>query len=206
MQELLTNDGLAELLRSNPELLTALTLVLVVVGLAQRLLGPDADWVESKRQRYWLKANEFITMIGTFSVRELHPYEYACRIDVDDAELSDNEQASDAVERELYRNGVYRNLIASKKFRRDGAVRTWTDSSWAKRNHLFSKRQLHLHLVDVDGENAVDVYAHEEPNPISQPIRHFAVDAMEFEEAIDKTHRLLDETELTYEVRDSPTA
>lgn len=204
--KLLSNEGLAELLRSNPKLLTALTLVLIVVGLGQRLLGPDADWVERKRQRYWLKVNEFITMIGTFSVRELHPYEYACRIHINPSRLGENEDASDAVERVFYQNSIHRNLIASKKFRREGAVRRWTDSSWAKRAHLFSKRQLHIHLVDVDNESAVDVYVHEEPNPISQPVRHFAVDAMEYKEAIDKTHRLFDEMELTYEVRDPPSA
>lgn len=206
MQELLTNGELAELFRSNPRLMAALFAVVITIGILQRMLGPSDDWVESKRKRALLTLEELITMVGTFSVRELHPYEYACRIHVDEADLDDGEEPADVVERALYQEGVHRNLLASKKFRRDGAVRTWTDSSWAKREYFFAKRQLHIHLVPVEGASAIDVYVHEEPSPISQPIRHVAVDAMEYEEAIAQTHRLLDRTDLTYEVRDAPSA
>lgn len=77
------------------------------------------------------------------------------------------------------------------------------DGSWAYRNGPFADRQLHVVLCARSRE-AVDVYAHDEPNWRRHPRRHLEGSDIRRERGAEEMRRWLDERGIAYERSATP--
>lgn len=166
--------------------------VLVLLVFLQRFLGPDADWVESRRERLLIKFDEVLGLVGGFGTREIMEKEYAGTIDVPEDHGKGSRE--DWVERQVYQNGFYRNLIAGKKFRFVEGHKQYSDGSWAKRDGILADRQLHLHFFKASSGN-FDVYVHEEPSVI-RPLAHLYGGKQTYDDAAERIRGDFEGTEL----------
>lgn len=160
----------------------------ILALIVQSYLGPKADWVESKRKRLLIKFDEALTFVGGFGTREIMEVEYAGTALVpDDHGEGDRE---DWVERQLYDSGFHRNLIAGKKYRYVDGHKQYADGSWAIRDSVVAKRQLHLHLFKASDGN-FDIYVHEEPS-VTRPLDHLYGGEQTYEDAKQRVRAMFD--------------
>ena len=146
-----------DLLQQYPFLAAAAVFVLVAVGAVQYTLGPRHDWVESFRQRWWLRLHEALSALEGYAVTTKGPSDYVCTI----------EMGEEALERALYRQGYHRNITASKKMRRlPGGDEQWSEGSWVHREGLFAERQDHLTIFPGHAPGTLDLYHHNEASNV----------------------------------------
>lgn len=153
---------LIDLVLRTPLVSSTVVLPLLVVGVAQRYLGPRADVVEDVRERWWLRAQELLTLLGGYTTSHSGPNEYVCSV----------ECSADRLERALWQQGIHRNLLAAKKYRNLRGSKQWSDSSWIHRDSLWAERQLHVTLFERPG-GGVDCYLHAEASNLTQPLKHW---------------------------------
>lgn len=152
-----------ELVFENAVLSGALFGVLVLVGLVQQRLGPEADWIEGVRNRWWYRLNEVQSVLGMGLTTRKTPREYIVSTDA----------TPEALEPILYEAGWHRNLASFEKYRTgpDGTEEK-TVSTWAYRERLFGPKQDHIYIFPGHGPFGADVYGHTETNWLHDPAGH----------------------------------
>lgn len=116
---------------------------------------------------------------GGYAVSHTTADEYALTAHCSEAEI-------EAILEEL---GFSRNPIASVKVRLDGNT---SEGSWVWRPSPLSSWQLHVVLHDLEGEDAVDVYAHWECSWIRHPYRHYVARGYDAALGVDLVRRWLE--------------
>lgn len=169
--------------QSNPQAYQLFITLLLVIGAAQRYLGPEDDWVEGFRRRWLIRFHELLSAIGAFGIAEVAPRGEVGTINVSDEDVSATVTYEDHAERKLYQMGFCRNVLASKKYRNRPEGRQWSASSWVYRSSLFAPRQTHVTLFSTDETGVFVIYAHEEPSNVRHPLKHLASNAMDYENA-----------------------
>lgn len=121
----------------------------VLIGRSNLLA--DADWWETARRRVLPQLNRFARRNGLgYAAYELSEREFAGRLEIDPEET----------ETVLEALGFARMPLAAFKYAPDGRSEV---GSWAKRDGLFARRQLHVMLFEAD-DAGTDLYAHDEYN------------------------------------------
>jgi len=154
-----------ELIESDPQLAAIVGAFFVVLGLAQYFLGPDDDWVETRREKYLLELHEILSIFGGYAkVTKEGPGEYVYSVKVGEEEL----------EEILYSGGYHRNVIAAKKERiKPDGEKELSLNSWVHRPSLMADMQSHATNYPGHKEGEVDIYHHYETSWVSHPIEHY---------------------------------
>lgn len=128
--------------------------LMAAVRRAEKVLGPEDDWVEEDRRILFEAAQRHLGHLHTFVYRK-GPRDY----------LTTAHASPDAVERLLTKNGYQRNLVSSRKYREhhDGGNQ-WAVGSFVldglEGDHGYVE-QHHVYLFEAPN-GATDVYAHRE--------------------------------------------
>ena len=96
--------------------------------------------------------------------------------------------SEETIEDVLEELGFSRNPIASLKVRMDGNT---SEGSWVWRPSPFADYQLHVVLHELEGSEAVDIYAHWECSWIRHPYKHYVARGYDAELGVELARRWL---------------
>lgn len=158
-------NAVFDTVQSSPILWGAFLAILIILGYLQTKLGPEDDWVETLREKWWFKIDEALSELGGYAVIMKGKKEYVFTV----------EAKEEKIEEILYRGGYHRNPIASKKVRIEpGGGKISSLSSWVNRKSLLSEMQDHATVFPGHKSGTVDIYHHYETSWISHPYKHYA--------------------------------
>lgn len=128
--------------------------------------GPDADWQERVRAVLYPKLHPVLARFGGYATGTVAPEQFVCSTEVNEGTIED----------ELHDTGFVRNPIACYKSLPDG---TGSEGSWVlfaendPEEILEEGRQLHITLFPrKDSTSGRRIYAHEEYDWRSHPVKH----------------------------------
>lgn len=142
---------------------TVLALAMLIFGLLQSTLGPDSDWVESFRDRVFIRLHELLSLIGGYATLEVGSSSFI-------ATIEENEECFEEV---IYKNGYHRNVLAGKKYRTSDGEKVYSISSWVHRESLLDDKQGHLTIFEGTRDGTLDLYHHYETSWVVHPIKHY---------------------------------
>lgn len=161
---LLQIGGAFESVQNSPILWGLILAIFIVLGYLQQGLGPEDDWVETVREKWWFKIDEVLNDFGGYASGPLPSSQYVFTVEV----------GEEKVEEILYRGGYHRNPIAAKKIRNlphggsDNSL-----NSWVQRESLLAEMQDHATVFPGHDKGTVDIYHHYETSWVSQPRKHY---------------------------------
>jgi len=155
---------IANSLKNDPIVWGTVLAIAILVGYLQRGLGPEDDWVETTRQKWWYKIDEVVSDFGGYAIARLPLEQYSFTVEATEEEI----------EEILYRGGYHRNPIAAKKTRKlpHGGSKP-SLNSWVNRESLLAEMQNHATVFPGHSDGTVDVYHHYETSWISHPYKHY---------------------------------
>lgn len=150
-------------LEQNQELYGLVIAAFIILSLLQRQLGPKDDWVETYRDKYWIKIHEALSLLGGYAIIEKGKREYVYSVKVNE----------DKLEEVLYRGGYHRNVLAAKKYRRLSGKEEPSEGSWVSRPSILADMQNHATIFPGHNEGELDIYHHYETSWVRHPIKHY---------------------------------
>ena len=154
-------------------------------------MGHLHDFWEGLRARTLPWLHRWLALVGAYAEGRVAESSYALTAELD----------PEALERRLHDLGFVRNPLASFK-RRPGGHEV---GSWARRESILADRQLHVQLFVGASADETDVYAHEEPSWITQPVAHYRKRGIDVVAGVRAVRRLFAEAEIPVRTRpDAP--
>lgn len=155
---------LIDIVQSNPELAALVAAIFIVLGAVQYFLGPEDDWVENYREKYWFKLHELLEVMGGYAVVTKGPDDYVYSVKIGEERL----------EEILYKGKYHRNPISSKKLRlTPEGEEERSLNSWVHRETILADMQNHATNFPGHKDGEVDIYHHYETSWIKHPFEHY---------------------------------
>lgn len=148
----------------------------------EAFLGPDDDWVESKRRRVY---TAFDGVLGHSTIDEKGEDEYFTTVDA----------SSDEVEEAIHPT-YERNTVSTRKYRMRDSERDWAVGSWVH-DPADTDWQHHIFLFET-GDGRTDLYGHRETS-VRDPTGHLT-DPQTHGDPNGRVRGLLTEAGLTFEM------